>query len=118
MNAQVIHHHHIAGLQYRVQQMFDVGEENIGVRGLRSSSRDHAAQAHGAQNGQDLPVAARCRLMDASASRGSRVESRHRGSDAALVQENQPLRRDRLDARRELFAALAVGFGVSLGRVQ
>jgi len=32
-------------------------------------------------------VAARCRLMDASASRGSRVESRHRGSDAALVQK-------------------------------
>lgn len=119
MSAQVVHHHHIAGLQYRVQQMFDVGQENIGVRGLFDGHRrDHAAQAHGAQNGQDLPVAARCRLMDASASRGSRVESRHRGSDAALVQKNQPLRRDRLDARRELFAALAVGFGVSLGRVE
>jgi hypothetical protein len=37
-------------------------------------------------------VAARRRLMDASASRASRVEPRHRGSDAALVQENQPLR--------------------------
>jgi len=99
--------------------MFDVGQENIGVGGLFDGHRrDHAAQAHGAQNGQDLPVAARCRLMNASASRGSRVESRHRGSDATLVQENQLLRRDRLDARRELFAALAVGFGVSLGRVE
>jgi len=119
MSAQVVHHHHIAGLQYRVQQMFDVGQENIDVRRLfNGHRRDHAAQTHGAQNGQDLPVATRCCLMEACAFHASRVESRHRGSDAALVQENQPLRRDRLDARRELFASLAVGFGVSLGRVE
>lgn len=56
--------------------------------------------------------------MNAFASRASRVEPCHRGSDAALVEENQPIRRDRLDARRELFASFTVGFGVSLDRVE
>jgi len=33
MRAQVVHHHYIAGLQYRIEQMFHVGQENVGVGG-------------------------------------------------------------------------------------
>src|ERR1039458_10422576 len=71
-------------------------------------------EVHGAKNRHDLPVAARCRLMNAPAAHTARIEPCHRSSHTTLVQENQPLRRDRLDACRELFAALAIGFGVAL----
>jgi len=117
VRAQVIHHHHVAGLQYRAQQMFDVCQENIRVGGLfYGHGCDHAVQAHGAQNGHDLPVAARRRLLDASASHAPRVEPRHRGSDTALIQKNQALRRDR--PRDEFFTPLAIGLAIALDRVE
>jgi hypothetical protein len=50
--------------------------------------------------------------------RVARVEPRHRGSDAALDQKNQPLRRDRAYPRGELFAPLAVGLGITRGGVE
>ena len=99
--------------------MFDVSQENIGVGGLFDGHRcHHAAQAHSTQDRHDFPVTARSRLVDASASCTTRVEPCHRSSYATLVQENQPFRRDRLDVRRELFATLAVGLGVTLNRME
>ena len=99
--------------------MFDVCQENIGIGGLLDRHRcDHAAQAHSAKDRHDLPVAARRCLMDASTPGTPRIEPSHRSSDATFVKENQSLRRDRLDARHELFASLTVGFGVPLDRME
>jgi hypothetical protein len=56
--------------------------------------------------------------MDALACRATRIEPRHRGSHATFVQKDQALRRDRLDARRELFAPLAVGLSVAFDGVE
>jgi hypothetical protein len=73
--------------------VFKLGQEDIGVGRLFDvHGCDHAVHAHGAKDGHDFPVTARRRPVDASASRTARVEPCHRGSDATLVQENQPLR--------------------------
>src|ERR1035437_9215580 len=79
VSAQVVHYHHVAVLQHCALQMFDIGQENIGIGGLfNSHGCYHAAQALGTENRHDHPVTSRRRLMDTSASLASRTEPRHR----------------------------------------
>ncbi len=53
-------------------------------------------------------------FVDALASETAGVEPRHRGGDTALIQINQPFRRDGLESLEELFAPLKVRFRVAL----
>ncbi len=99
--------------------MLDKSQEDIGVSGfLNGHGCDHAVQAHCTQNGHDFPVTSGRTLMDAPASLTTRTEPRHRGRDTALIQKDQPLRRDRSDVRDELFALFAVGFRIALAGVE
>src|ERR1700678_1440991 len=47
-----------------------------------------------------------------------RIEPRHRGSDPALVQENQLLRPDRRDSSEELLTLFTIGFGIALAGLE
>jgi len=119
VRTEVVHHHHVAGSERGAQDMFDVGEEDIGVgRFLDGHRRIDSAQTHCRQNGQDLPVAAGRRFVDSATIDTASIEPRHRGCDTALVQENQVFRRDRPDALDELLPPVTVGLGVALGGVE
>ena len=96
--------------------MIQVGQENICIGSLFDGhGGDHAAGTHGAQDGQDFPVAAGRCFVDARASWTTRIEPRHRSCDTAFIQENQLVERGRADFFAELRALLLIGFGVSLG---
>jgi len=99
--------------------MLDVGQENLRVGGrFDGHSCDHAAKAHRAQDGHDLPVTAGRRFVDALAAERTRIQPCHRSSHTAFVQKNQPFRRDRTDLGDELFTPLEVGFGVAFRGVE
>ena len=96
--------------------MIQIGQKNICIRGLLDGhGGDHAARIHGAQDGQDFPVAARRCFVDAPASKTTRIAPRHRSRDAAFIQKNQPVERGRVDFLKKLRPLLLIGFGVSLG---
>jgi len=83
--------------------MIQIGQKDICVGSLLDGhGGDHAARAHRAKNGQDFPVASRRCFVDARTSQTTRVEPRHRSSDAAFIQENQLVQRDRVDFFEEL----------------
>src|SRR5579863_1447047 len=99
--------------------MVEVGEEDVSVGGCGDGHRsDHAAQAHSAQDGDDLPISLRRPFMDARPAKAARKATRHRGRDAAFVKEDEPFRIDCEDALVELGATDTVGFGVSFDGVE
>ncbi len=58
--------------------MFQIGEEDFCIGSLFDGHGcDHASGAHRAQDGHDLPVAARRRFVDAPSSKTTRIEPRH-----------------------------------------
>jgi hypothetical protein len=66
-----------------------------------------ASSLHGRispRKGQYLPVSAGRGFVDAAASRTARIESRYRGRDTVIVQENQMFRRFRADEIDKLVA--------------
>ncbi len=114
VRAEVVHHHHISWSEGRAEEMVQVGEEDVRIGGRGDGHRsDHAAQAHRAQDGDDLPVSLRRPFVDARPAEAARKAPRHCGRDAAFVKEDQPFRIDREDALVELGATDTVGFGVS-----
>jgi hypothetical protein len=119
MRTQVIHHHHVARPQLRAQDMIQIGKEDLCVgRFFDGHGCDHAPGAHSAEDGHDFPVAARRRFMNAPASNTSRIVPRHRSGDAALIKEDQLVKRGRMDFREELCPPPLSGFSVSLGCVE
>ena len=93
MRAQVVHDDDIAGLQRGAEDVVEVGQEDLGVgRSLDDHGGDHAAEAHRAQDGEDLPVAFRRGLVNADSSGGSCIAPRHLGRDAAFIEEDQLFR--------------------------
>jgi len=96
--------------------MIQIGQKNICIRGFLNGHRgDHSARAHGTQNGQDFPVAARRCFVDARASKTTRIEPCHRSRDTAFIQENQLVERGRVDFLKKRRSLLLIGFSVSLG---
>jgi len=58
MRAEVVHHHHVARRQLRAKDLIEVGEKYLSICGLGDGhGGDHAARAHGADDGENLPVA-------------------------------------------------------------
>ena len=80
---------------------------------MYSLGGDHAAGADGAQYGEDFPSAVGGGFMNARASGRTRIQARHLRRDAALIEENQPVQVDAANHLDELFAPLAVLFGVA-----
>ena len=116
---QIVHHHHVARPQCGAQHLLHIGLEDIAVGGrFDGHRRKDAAQAHRAQGGQHFPATLRRGFADPLALRRPAPLPRHGRGDAAFVQENQLLRRDRGDGGEELFATLEVGLGVAFGSVE
>ena len=94
--------------------MIQIGQKNICIRGLLDGhGGDHAARIHGAQDGQDFPVALGRALADARPTHTSGIAARHLRGNAAFIQENQLLRRNVAEGLDELLASFAVGFRVA-----
>src|SRR5260370_2261267 len=98
MRTQVVYDN-IAGLQPRVENVVQVGQEDLGFGSrLDSHGDEHAAEAHRAQDGEDLPVAFGGRFMNADASvlglrlkKGApRRRARHCGEPPAARRLPQP----------------------------
>ena len=119
MGTEIVHDHHVAGLQLRAQDLIQIGEEYFPVRGRFDGHRSNdSAGAHRAQYGEDLPVTFRCALMHSGPARGASIETRHARRDTAFVKEDQFLRRDGAEPLDELFPPPAVLFCVPLGGVE
>lgn len=58
MRTQVVHDHHLAGLETGAEHPVQVSKENLPVRGhLDGHDGEHALGAHSAQDGEHCPVA-------------------------------------------------------------
>jgi len=113
MGAEIIHHDHICRAQLRTQDFLQIGKKDLPVGGrFDGHRRNHTPRADGAQDGEHLPSAVRRGLMNALASRTTRIEPCHLRRDTTFVQINQPFRRTRADLFDELRTPLPVGFGV------
>jgi hypothetical protein len=119
VRTEIVHHHYIAGLQDRAQNLVQEGKEYIPVRSrLDGHGSDHATGAHCAQKGEDLPVAFRCALVHPCPTWSARIQTRHARGNTAFIQEDQLFRRDRAETFDKLFSPTAVFFFVPLRGVE
>jgi hypothetical protein len=119
VRGEVVHDDQVSGLQLRAEDRVEVGEEDLGVGGgLNRHRGDHASEAYRAQDGEDLPVAFGRAFMHPRSLQAACEAPRHLRRDAALIEEDQLLRRGLADAGKVLFAPDAVGFRVALGGVE
>src|ERR1019366_8612902 len=72
----------------------------------------------GAEDGGVLPMASRSGFMHAPPAAGAGITACHLRGHSALVEEDQLLRRDGLEALEELFPPLAVLFAVAFDGVE
>jgi hypothetical protein len=114
VRTEVIHHHHVVRAQLRAQNLVQIAPEDVAVGRLRDGhGGEDAAGAHGAQDGQDFPVALGRALGDARPTHTAGIAARHLRGNAAFIQENQLLRRNVAEGLDELLASFAVGFRVA-----
>jgi len=74
VRTEIVHDYHVANAQFRAQDLIQIGEEYLPIRGrFDGHGGDHAARADGAQNGEDFPSAVGGGFMNARASRTARV---------------------------------------------
>ena len=119
VRAEIIHDHNVARTQLRAEHLVEVGEEDVGIGGrLDGHGCDHAAEAHGPKNGQDLPVTAGRGFVDALAFSRTAIESRHAGRNAAFVKKDQLFGRDRADPVEEFDPPLEVDRGIAFDGVE
>ena len=99
--------------------MIQVSEEDLRVgRGLDGHGGDDAIQTHSRQDGEDPPASFRRRFVYANAPRRPGITPRHLGRDAAFIEEDQLLGRDRPETGEEGFPPPEIPFRVSLGGVE
>src|ERR1035437_8045662 len=119
VGAEVVHYDYIAGPQLRTQHLFEIGQKDVAIGGLLDGhGRQQAAEAQGAEDGEDLPMASRSGFMHAPPAAGAGITACHLRGHSALVEEDQLLRRDGLEALEELFPPLAVLFAVAFDGVK
>ena len=95
------------------------GEEYLPVCGrLDGHGSDHAAAAHGAKNGENLPVTFRCALVNPYSTQCACIQTRHARGDTALIKKDQLFRRDRAETFNELFSPTTVFFPVPFAGVE
>jgi hypothetical protein len=93
MGGQIVHHHHLPGLQCRAKYLSDVGQEDIAVGGrLHRHPGLPSLDADSAQHGEGSPSPIRSTLVDSLPAWRSSVESGHVRGYAAFVQKYETCR--------------------------
>jgi hypothetical protein len=119
VGAEVVHDHHVARVQRRAQHLFHLGKKDVSLRGfLDGHGRQQAAQAQGAADGQDLPMALGSPFRHPLPAAGAGLAAPHLRGHSALIKKNQPLRRDLADGWLEGPAPLLVRFRVPFAGVE
>jgi len=119
MRAEVVHHDHVAGPEFRTEHMVKVGEEDLRIRcRFHGHGGDHATYAHCTQYREDLPVALGRGFGDAPSSPSTSIPLGHLRRDAALLQKNKPFRSDGAQLFYGGFPSLAVRFHVAFCGVE
>lgn len=89
VDREVIQHHHVAGLERRHQDLFDVGEEGrIVDRSIEHGRCGEAIAAQCRDHGVGLPVTARGVIVEACATRTAPIAAQQIRRDAGLVEKH------------------------------
>ena len=92
MRGKVVHHHYLARLQCRAEDLFEVGQEDIPIGGrLDRHHRLPSFDADGTQHRDRPPASIRCPFVDPLAPACSSVKFRHVRGDATFIKKHEPL---------------------------
>lgn len=93
LGGEIVHDHHVAGLQGRGQHLLDIGQEPGPVhRAVEHHRGGHARQPQGSDEGGRLPVTVRHAAPQPLPARRSPVAAGHLGRGSRLINERRAAR--------------------------
>jgi len=93
VTAEIVHDDDVAGLEYRYEQLLDIGTETLAIdRSVEDTWCGQPVAAQRAEEGQCAPVAVRGEAAQALAAGCPSAQRRHVGLDPCFIDKDQPAR--------------------------
>ena len=91
MGGQVIHHHDVAGLERRDQDLIEIGQKRVTIhRPIEQAWRGESGNPQRRHERAGLPVMMRCVIVDARAAAAPAVAPQQIRGDPALIEKHEP----------------------------